>query len=172
MRRPLALFPLALAALLALPSGTGLAADPPVKRPPGSSLVMPEREKRAAHKVADLSSLRRLVKEYDFEDAERFPAEMPRDWFRLSPAADRVCTPRRSAAGIALASSSDVARGSQGNILFGQKNHASWSPVSAGQGFDLRPCHEIVFRFVGLAVNRHGEMTSAIRRADLAVARA
>lgn len=63
-------------------------ADPPtVKRPPGSSLVMPDKEKRSNQRVADLSSLRRLVREFDFEDAERFPAEMPRDWFRLLSAA-------------------------------------------------------------------------------------
>lgn len=81
MSRLLALLSLAAAAALA---GLVSAADPPQpKRPPGPALVMPERDKRTTHKVADLASLRRLVREFDFEDAERFPAEMPRDWKRL-----------------------------------------------------------------------------------------
>ena len=70
------------AALVAAPPGT--AADPPApKRPPGPALVMPDKERRNVPRGADLSSLRRLVRSFDFEDAERFPTEMPRDWYRV-----------------------------------------------------------------------------------------
>lgn len=45
---------------------------------------MPGRDRPAATaRPADLSSLRRLVRQFDFEDPERFPTEMPRDWYRL-----------------------------------------------------------------------------------------
>jgi hypothetical protein len=58
--------------------------EPPPKRPPGPELVMPGRDKPApTARPADLSSLRRLVRQFDFEDPERFPTEMPRDWYRL-----------------------------------------------------------------------------------------
>jgi hypothetical protein len=58
--------------------------DEPPKRPPGPELVMPGRDKPPpSARPADLSSLRRLVRQFDFEDPERFPTEMPRDWYRL-----------------------------------------------------------------------------------------
>jgi hypothetical protein len=82
------LVPLLCISLLAAPLGAFASAPPQVeppkaKRPPGSALVMPDKDKRPSQRPADLSSLRRLVKEFDFEDAERFPAEMPVDWKRL-----------------------------------------------------------------------------------------
>ncbi len=55
------------------------AADPP---PP--IIVPPERtERRIKAGHADLASLRRLVKAFDFEDPERFPREMPEGWYRI-----------------------------------------------------------------------------------------
>jgi len=59
------------------------AQDVPPRRP-GSSLVTPERgtpEAMRAH--AGLASLQRRVNRFDFEDADRFPTELPRDWYRL-----------------------------------------------------------------------------------------
>jgi hypothetical protein len=54
------------------------------KRPPGPAFVMPDRTPPSAiRQQADLASLRRLVSRFDFEDSERFPTEMPRDWYRL-----------------------------------------------------------------------------------------
>jgi hypothetical protein len=44
---------------------------------------MPGKENRPIDRSLDLASLRRLVRAFDFEDAERFPTEMPRDWYRM-----------------------------------------------------------------------------------------
>ncbi len=84
MRAPLAsLLTLGLTGLTAMALGPAPPGEPPPKRPPGSSLVLPGRDKPSGPRPADLSSLRRLVRQFDFEDPERFPTEMPRDWYRL-----------------------------------------------------------------------------------------
>ncbi|MDZ4829963.1 MAG: hypothetical protein SGJ09_07170 [Phycisphaerae bacterium] len=53
-------------------------------RPPPPILVWPDKSSRLPPLTrADLSSLRRLVVGYDFEDAERFPRELPPNWYRV-----------------------------------------------------------------------------------------
>lgn len=57
------------------------AGDP---KPPPPMIVPPARRERvAATTHIDLSSLRRLVQHFDFEDPERFPRELPQHWYRI-----------------------------------------------------------------------------------------
>src|SRR5262245_25317003 len=61
--------------------------DKPAPLPP-QELVWPNRDAKIpklGH--ADLASLKRLIANYDFEDAERFPRELPPDWYRILTAA-------------------------------------------------------------------------------------
>lgn len=57
----------------------------PPKGPPLPQIVPPVRRERAAATTEqiDLSSLRRLVHRFDFEDPERFPRELPEHWYRV-----------------------------------------------------------------------------------------
>ncbi|MFO0827426.1 MAG: hypothetical protein U0572_04680 [Phycisphaerales bacterium] len=71
-------------------------------RPPPPTLVWPDRSAVRASTHADLASLRRLVTGYDFEDAARFPRELPPDWYRvLSSASGRPGYPAFGTVGLA-----------------------------------------------------------------------
>jgi hypothetical protein len=79
-------------AVLAVPlvasaaDGPTIAAPGPPKRPV-PEIVWPDRRPAVRAPIADLASLRRVAKAFDFEDAERFPTELPRGWFRVLTAA-------------------------------------------------------------------------------------
>lgn len=86
------------------------------RRPPPPELVWPDpNEKRARLRGADLASLRRLVANYDFEDAERFPRLLPPNWYRvLSSSVARPGYPDFGTVGL----SDDLAHGGRWSLRF------------------------------------------------------